>query len=158
MTEKVQKKDVTIRGLRADLYRKAAEIAKRSGRTIGEIFNESLSLFLELTGGLMVGLEPLTHGTKLAAEKVGESISLAVPSMISDLQELSVSRSDLEGYGKRMVFSDIGKLILEGDIDDETFKKYVALIRNCQELRIHKGLSKLLVLSRCRGVQNLIVE
>lgn len=158
MTEEVRRKDITIRGLRADLYRKAAELAKRSGRTIGEIFNESLSLFLELTGVLMMGLEPLAQGTKFAAEKVGESISMAIPSMVSDIQELSVSRSDLERYGKRVIFSNIGKLSLEEDVDEETFKKYVALIRNCQELRVPKGLSKLLVLSRCRGVQHLIEE
>ncbi len=158
MTEEVERKSVTIRGLRSDLYRKAAEIAKRSGRTIGEIINESLSLFIELTGELISGAEPMISRTALAAKRIGESVSSAIPSMISDLQELSVSKEDLEGYGRSLIFSNIGRLTLEEGIDEETFKKYVILIRDCQELRIPKGLSKLLVLSRCRGVQNLIVE
>lgn len=158
MSEDVKKKDITIRGVNSDLYDRAAEIARRTGKTIGEIINESLALFLDLTEGLRTGIQPIVEGAKEAGRKLETGLSATVPVMIASLDELEVTKADLEQFGKRVVFQNIGRLVFADDVDQETFDRYVALIRNCDEVRVPKGISKLLVLSKCRDVDRLVAS
>jgi len=158
VSEDVKKKDITIRGVNSDLYDRAAEIARRTGKTIGEIINESLALFLDLTEGLRTGIQPIVEGAKEAGRKLETGLSATVPVMIASLDELEVTKADLEQFGKRVVFQNIGRLVFADDVDQETFDRYVALIRNCDEVRVPKGISKLLVLSKCRDVDRLVAS
>ncbi|MDK2463803.1 MAG: hypothetical protein QI223_03390 [Candidatus Korarchaeota archaeon] len=153
-----RKKDVTIRGVDSDLYDRAAEIARRTGKTIGEIINEALGLFIDLTEGIRSGIQPLVDSAKEASRRIGEGLTSAVPTVISDLEEIEVTKTDLEQFGRRVVFQNIDRLIFTDDVDAETFDKYVALIRNCEEVKPPKGVSKLLVLSKCRRVERLIAS
>jgi hypothetical protein len=45
-----EKKTVTIRGIDKKLYEMATETARKTGKTVGEVVNESLRLFLAATG------------------------------------------------------------------------------------------------------------
>ncbi|MDK2383540.1 MAG: hypothetical protein QI199_01865 [Candidatus Korarchaeota archaeon] len=150
------KKDVTIRGVDAFLYSRAAEIAKRTGKTMGEVVNEALRLFIDLTEGLWGGLEPVAEGLREAGRRVDYTLSALNPTIISDLGELEVTKEDLEQLGRKVVFQRVKRLSFADDVDAETFERYVALIRECEEVRPPKGVSKLLVLSRCRKVDRLI--
>ncbi len=158
MSDDSKRKDITIRGINSDLYDKAAEVARRTGKTIGDIVNESLKLFLDLTEGLRTNLQPIVSGAKEASRMIEAGISTLAPVMITGLDELEVSKEDLEQFGKRVIFSDIDKLYFTDDVDSETLEKYVAMIRNCEEVRVPKNISKLLVLSRCRDVGKLVKE
>ena len=153
-----RRKDVTIRGVDSDLYDRAAEIARRTGKTIGEVINEALGLFIDLTEGIRSGIQPLVDSAKEAGRKIGEGLTSAVPTVISDLEEIEVTKTDLEQFGRRVVFQNIDRLVFADDVDAETFDRYVALIRNCDEVRPPKGVSKLLVLSKCRRVERLITQ
>lgn len=150
------RKDVTIRGVDAFLYSRAAEIAKRTGKTMGEVINEALKLFIDLTEGLRGGLEPVTEGLREAGRKVDYTFSMLNPTVISDLEELEVSREDLVQLGRKVIFQRVKRLTFADDVDAETFERYVALIRECDEIKPPKGVSKLLVLSKCRGVGKLV--
>lgn len=156
--ERERRKDVTIRGVDSDLYDRAAEIARRTGKTIGEVINEALGLFIDLSEGIRAGIQPLVEGAKEASRRIGEGISSAVPTVISDLEEIEVTRVDLEQFDRRVVFQNIDRLVFADDVDPETFDRYVALIRNCDEVRPPKGVSKLLVLSKCRRVERLVTS
>ena len=159
MSEEVRKrKDITIRGINSDLYDRAAEIARRTGKTIGEVINESLALFLDLTEGLRMGIQPIIEGAKEAGKSLEAGISATVPVMIGTLEELEITKADLEQFERRVIFSNIERLVFADDVDAETFEKYVALIRDCGEVRVPKGISKLLLLSRCRDVSRLVTE
>ena len=153
-----RRKDVTIRGVDSDLYDRAAEIARRTGKTIGEVINEALGLFIDLTEGMRSGIQPLVDSAKEAGRRIGEGLTSAVPTVISDLEEIEVTKTDLEQFGRRVVFQNIDRLVFADDVDAETFDRYVALIRNCDEVRPPKGVSKLLVLSKCRRVERLVTQ
>ncbi len=158
VSDEVKRKDITIRGINSDLYDKAAEIARRTGKTIGDVINESLKLFLDLTEGLRTSLQPIVNGAKEAGKMLEASMSTLAPVMVAGLDELEISKEDLEQFGKRVIFSDIKKLYFADDVDSETLEKYVAMIRDCDEVRVPKGVSKLLVLSRCRDIGKLVKE
>ena len=150
------RKDVTIRGVDAFLYNKAAEIAKKTGKTMGEVVNEALRLFIDITEGLRAGMQPISEGLREAGRRVDYTLSSISPTVISDVEELEVSKEDLEQFGRRVIFQNVRRLVFQDDIDAETFERYVALIRECEEVRPPKGVSKLLVLSRCRKVGRLV--
>ncbi len=158
MSNNSKRKDVTIRGVNSDLYDKAAEVARRTGKTIGDVINEALKLFLDMTEGLRTSLQPIVDGAKEAGKILGASMSSLAPAMISSLDELEISKGDLEQFRKKIIFSDIKKLYFTDDVDSETLEKYVAMIRNCEEVRVPKSISKLLVLSRCRDIEKLTNE
>jgi len=122
------------------------------------VINESLKLFLDLTEGLRTSLQPIVNGAKEAGKMLEASMSTLAPVMVAGLDELEISKEDLEQFGKRVIFSDIKKLYFADDVDSETLEKYVAMIRDCDEVRVPKGVSKLLVLSRCRDIGKLVKE
>ncbi len=154
--EREARKDITIRGVDSILYNRAAEIARRTGKTMGEIINESLRLFIDVTEGIKEGMQPLTEGFREAGRRLDFAISSVSPTIISDLSELEVNKADLEQFGRRVIFQNIDKLVFSEDVDPETFEKYVALIRNCDVVKPPRGVSKLLMLSRCRGIGKLL--
>ena len=155
-------KDVTIRGLDADVYNRVAEIARRSGKTVGEIVNEALRFFVDLTEGLTLGMESLMRDVESALKGAGKAVEGAAKSVlpgaavISGIDRVRITKEDFEQFGKRVIFQDIERLEL--DVDKETFEKYVVLIRSCEEVVVPKGLSKLLVLSRCRDVDRVVFK
>ncbi len=144
------KKDVTIRGLDSELYRRASEIAKKMGVSVGEVFNEALRTFIAIVDGVTSAFEPIAQGISGGISKVIPKE--AVP--IAGLDELEINDEDLEELGKRVIFSDIGKLTL--NVSKENFERYVVLIKGCDEVIIPSKIPKLLVLSRARGVKRLV--
>lgn len=153
------KKDVTVRGVDAALFNRAAEIAKRTGKTMGDVVSEALRLLIYLSDNLAAGMEPVadavSRGLKGAESKVSYTFSSIAPAIVSDLEELEVSKEDMEQFGRRIVFQNVKRLVFRDDVDAKTFEKYVALIKDCEKVKPPKGVSKLLVLSRCRGVGKL---
>ncbi len=144
------KKDVTIRGLDSELYRRASEIAKRMGVSVGEVFNEALRTFIAIVDGVTSAFEPIAQG-------IGGGISRVISREtvpIAGLDELEVNDRDFEELGKKVIFSDIGRLTL--NVSKENFERYVVLIKECEEVVIPQTIPKLLVLSRARGVKRLV--
>lgn len=152
------RKDITIRGVDSYLYSRAAEIARRTGKTMGETVSEALRLFIDVSEGIRSSFQPLAEGVREAGERAEEALSYISPAVISDLEELEVSKSDLERFNRRVVFQGITRLIFADDVDEDTVDRYVALIRDCKEVRVPKELPKLFVLSRCRNVGKLVME
>lgn len=152
--EVIPVKDVTIRGINPELYRGVAELAKRLGISMGEVMNEAMKLLLDVRG-VITGVQPLMEGIRDAGKALEKGISGLAPVVISGVEEIELNRSDFEGFGKRVLIADVKKLVLSQDVDDKTLEKYVALIRNCEEVSFPKSISKLLALSKCRGVSKV---
>lgn len=148
----VPAKDITIRGLNPELYRGVAELSKRLGVSIGEIMNEAMKLLLDARGELMTGLGPLMEGIWSAGKALSEGISNLAPVPISGVEEVELSKEDFARFGRRILITDIRRVIFSQDVDEETLEKYVAVIRNCDEVSFPKSTSKLLALSKCRNV------
>ena len=67
---------------------------------------------------------------------------------ISALEQIRISRRDLEEAGAEIRFTHVGKLIFEPDVDLATFNKYVRGITHCEYVRIPAFLPKLILLSK----------
>ncbi|MEM2219089.1 MAG: hypothetical protein QXU50_03155 [Candidatus Korarchaeum sp.] len=148
-------KDVTIRGLNPELYNSVAELSRRLGISIGEAINEAMKLFLDVRSGLLTGIGPLVEGVRVAGKSISEGVSNLTPVPVSGVEEIELSKEDFEKFGRRVLITDVRKLTLSQDVDEKTLEKYVAVIRNCEEVYFPKILSKLLALSKCRNVRKI---
>jgi hypothetical protein len=148
-------KDITIRGVNPELYNSVAELSRKLGISIGEAINEAMRLLLDVRGGLVGSIQPLVEGVKEAGKSISEGISNLTPIPISGIEEIELSKEDFEKFGRRVLISDVRKVVFSQDVDEATLEKYVAVIRDCDEVSFPKSISKLLALSKCRDVDRV---
>ena len=124
--------DVTIRGIEDDTYSKFAAEAKRRGMSIGELTTEAMN-------------EVVTRGM--------------LPSYrLEDLDELPVSRSDLESLDGPVVIQNVEVLEFADDVDWNVFKEHVQRIENVELIKTSKSLSKFQILTRARNVEDIQIR
>ena len=120
--------DVTIRDIEYEIYNEFSAEARRQDKPIGALTTEAM-------------------GAHLRSLHPSESESVRT---ISGLDELSISKKDLEEGGIRVGFFEIGNLVFEDDVDLGTFDKYVENIFECDAVELPGQLPKLRALSKCR--------
>ncbi|MFX0054856.1 MAG: hypothetical protein ACFFAX_03330 [Promethearchaeota archaeon] len=123
--------DVTIRGIDDQVYSLFSAEARRRSVPIGELVTQVMRIFLEET-----------------TEKVFR---------VENLDELTLTKDELESVGGPIGFSGIKTLTIAEDVDWELFDKYVDEIRKSKTVIIPKSLTKLQVLTKCRGVDKIAV-
>ncbi len=124
--------NVTIRGIDSDVYSLFSAEARRRGIPIGELVTQVMRIFLEET-----------------SEKAFR---------IEGLDDLTLTKKELESVGGPITFSGIKTLTISEDIDWITFDKYVDEIRRSKTVIIPESLSKLQVLTKCRNVDKIVQE
>jgi len=82
---------------------------------------------------------------KLALEKA----------IITHHDSLSLSKHDLEEANTVFYFQHIDQLIIEPDVDLETFQTYIHSIQHCSQVKIPNILPKLLLLSKIRFCEEI---
>jgi len=117
---------VTIRDIDDGTYDEFSAEARRQGKSIGTLATEAMRAYLR-------------------AQKPEES-----EHTISALEELRVSKKDLEDGSIGVNFFEIQKLIFEDDVDIDTFEKFVESIFECDEVDLPGQLPKLRALEKCR--------
>ena len=149
-------KQITIRGVDEALYRQVSRLARRLGVNVGTLINKSMELLLSRLPG-----ESVPKVGRLALDVPVEfTVGLleGVGSVVEDVEELSVSRRDLEQVDGGVAFVSVRKLEFEDDVDPEIFREKVRAILSCGEIVIPRDLPKLLVLSVSRGVGRVVVR
>ncbi|MEM4699765.1 MAG: hypothetical protein QXT74_02285 [Candidatus Nezhaarchaeales archaeon] len=145
---------VTIRGLDRELYARALALAKEAGRSVGEVINDALRLLLS------TGMAATAIATKVAEAGRGiveEFVEGAKGVLtVSGVEELSVSRRDLEAVEGQVSFRGIKRLSFSDDVDYELFERKVASVVMCGEVEVPKGFPKLKAASKMRLVSKLI--
>ena len=161
------KKVFTIRGLDPELYEKFTQTAKSLGVSVGELMNEAMRTILTL---IIVSRE--------AGEKAGKELGKATASMVSaplkvikafiegfkdfevvtSIGELSISRADLEGVEKPVLFVNIRKLVFEDDVDWDLINSKVKGVKLVDEVVIPKNIPKLLFAKKCLMVKKLVSQ
>ncbi len=68
---------------------------------------------------------------------------------IGGIDDLEISKSDLESIGKKVIFEQIDELKLSPDVDADAVNQYIEAIRNVDELLVPKNVF-LLVLTKTR--------
>ncbi|MFW9888494.1 MAG: hypothetical protein ACFFER_09940 [Candidatus Thorarchaeota archaeon] len=123
--------DVTIRGIDDHVYSLFSAEARRRGVLIGELVTQVMRIFLEETSERAFRVE--------------------------NLDELTLTKDELESVGGPIGFSGIKTLTIAEDVDWEFFDKYVDEIRKSKTVIIPKSLTKLQVLTKCRDVDKVVV-
>ena len=150
-----QKKTVVIRGVEEDIYRRISEFSKKTNKTVGEIATQAFKLYLAL---VEIGGKIASH-TIGALKGIGEKIEKATSMLVvRDLEELELTRRDLEEAGEPVVIIGVKKLTIGGGVDLNTFNEKVREIVDVDSLEIPDALPKLAVLSKCRFVKRISVR
>jgi len=119
--------DVTIRGIDDDVYARFAAEAKRRGLAIGELTTQMMQAALQESS------RPIYK--------------------ICNLDELSVSKRDLESMDGPVIFSNIDSLEFDEDVEWPLFKERVERIENVDVVIIAKSLSKFQILTKSKNVE-----
>lgn len=145
MSEGRKKKTITIRNIDEELYAKASALARTIGETVGEVINEALRVFLSLAEGSYELVQKMREGMETTLKTV----------VVGDLDELIVSKSDLESVEGRVRFRNIKKLVFDNTVDLETFNRKVHSIVFVSEVIIPKNIAKLKALAKMKFVKKI---
>ncbi|BBD71998.1 hypothetical protein HS1genome_0387 [Sulfodiicoccus acidiphilus] len=141
----------TIRGIDPDLYDRALALSRQTGKTVGQVINDALS---NLLNALDSTADKVQEVGRAFVEGVQEGRGELT--VISNVEEIEVTREELASLGRQVVFRSVKRLVLGEDVDRETFEKYVNSIVQVEELVVrNKSLPKLTVLQRCRFVKRI---
>jgi len=135
---------ISVKGIKKDLYEKIKEIARETGKTIGEITNESYKMFVTSANTVKEAGEQFIHGIK-------ETNVL----FISNIENLEITGEEIKNYGKKISFRNIKNLKIT-DISENDFENYIDSLINIQKLTIPKNINKLKVLERSKFINEII--
>lgn len=144
--ESVEKRSVTIKGIRNDLYKRMKELAYDTGKTLGDVTNDAY-LAMESTAD---GLLDMSRNFQMGLTNGGSKV-------LGHMNELELTGKEIADANKRILIRNVKKLTLK-DIDNQTATKYIFSIRDVDELVIPQGLSKVELLSRCANIGKVIQE
>ncbi|MFP3144275.1 MAG: hypothetical protein RXQ93_04570 [Caldisphaera sp.] len=162
--EKKQEKTYTIRGINEDLYESFSKAAKEMGTTVGDLMNQAMSQFLvTLEAGKDIGKKISEKATKTGQNIIKGPFdafrqlisSIAEFDLVSNINELNVTKQDLENAEKPVVFSNIKKLSFSSDVDINIFVSKVRSIKVVDELIIPPNLPLITVAKKCQLVKKI---
>ncbi len=136
---KKDNKNISVKGINKDLYKKVMQKAVETGKTIGEVTNDAYKALLSTM--------------EFAVQKSG-AIMHKDFEIISNFNELSVSDTDLKEIGKPVAFSNIDYLDLS-NVSNEVFEKYIRSILHVKKLTIPSKMKKSIILTRAKYIEKI---
>ncbi len=155
MSQESEKKTVTVRGVDEEAYQKIAALARESGKTVGELLSEAMRLFI---ASIETGAEAVMTLVRNSSAALAQAAKAAQIVRVGNVDELVVSKDDLEGIEGRVLFQNIKKLEIADDVPLELFNEKVAGIVLVDELVIPRSLNKLKVLAKAKFVKKVTVK
>lgn len=143
-----ERKSISVKGVKKDVYKRMIQLARDSGRTLGELTNDAYRTFIGTIDGARNVSQSFMEGT-VEGKKGSRIIS------IENFRNLKLSKKDLEEIGHKVEIRNIDDLDLS-DINDEMFDKYVHSITGIKNLTISSSLKKSKILLKARFVDNII--
>ncbi len=144
--EKEDEKNVSVKGIQKDLYHRILDLARSTGKTVGEITNDAYKGFLITVNSAKEVSKNLVEGAKQSKYQ-----------SISNLGQVDITGSELKDFDKQVSFSHIKKLRIS-DITDSDFTKHIAEIQNVAELTVSKEVKKVSILKKCSFVDKIKQE
>ncbi len=135
---------ITIKGVQKNTYDRVKELARETGRTIGEITNESYKIFIATA-----------HETKKAGEELIKGLKESVSQTIENIKTVEITGEELRVNNRKVTFRNIDHLVLK-ELSENDFENYVASLINIKKLEVPKEIPKLKVLDRSRFIDNII--
>ncbi|MFW9915470.1 MAG: hypothetical protein ACFFGZ_07640 [Candidatus Thorarchaeota archaeon] len=131
-------KNVTIRGIEAEIYNEFSQQMKIFGMTMGDAITKMMSDVLKDFDETFPDLSAKSLRTRARLPKA----------VISHHDELTVGAKDLIDANARVTFSHMGLLEIGPDVTRELFLRHIARITHSDTVRIPAVLPKLVVYSR----------
>ena len=130
------KQNISVKGVRKDIYGKILKLTRDTGQTLGEITNEAYRTFLS-------GVE----GAKHLSKNFIDGATKGSVKYIENIKTLTINGEDLAEISTKIVFRNIDTLIFE-DISTEDVTKHVESLSNVKVIVIPKSVSKASILLR----------
>lgn len=142
-TGREEKESVSIKGIQKGLYKRVKNLARETGKSIGEITNDAFKVVLSAAGE-----------TRKVGEEFIQGVREGKISSVQDLTSIEISGPELVKNNKKVSFKNIGNLVFK-DLTEKDFDNFVVSIVNVRTLEIPKGISKFKVLERVKYVDDL---
>ena len=107
------KQNISVKGVRKDIYGRILKLTRDTGQTLGEITNEAYRTFLS-------GVE----GAKHLSKNFIEGATKGSVKYIENIKTLTINGEDLAEISTKIVFRNIDTLIFE-DISTDDSTKHV---------------------------------
>ncbi len=130
------KQNISVKGVRKDIYGRILKLTRDTGQTLGEITNEAYRTFLS-------GVE----GAKHLSKNFIEGATKGSVKYIENIKTLTINGEDLAEISTKIVFRNIDTLIFE-DINTDDITKHVESLTNIKVIVIPKSVSKASILLR----------
>ena len=141
--EKEDTGNVSIKGVQKRLYDRVKNLARETGKTVGDITNDAFKVVLAAAGE-----------TKKVGEEFIQAVRDSKSTYVQDLNAIEITGSELAKNNKKVNFKNIQNLTFK-DVTETDFDNYVESIVNVKNLEIPKGISKFMILERVKYVDSL---
>lgn len=132
-----RRKNITIRGLKSDLYEDFSYKMQSMNFNIGIVFSKMMSRAYQKFNGEFptINVKDIFPPKKLLRLHINR------------LASITISKADLEETQAKLTLDNIKLVKLEEDLTDEILKKYFDSINRCEKVLIPKSIPKLVALS-----------
>lgn len=144
--DEYEEKNVSVKGVRDDLYKRIVDLAKDTGTTIGEVTNQAFKTFL---GSVEMARDVSINLVDGARKSMVQTVS--------NMGELEITGEEIKEMEKKVAFRNIQHLTITS-ITDEEFASKIHSIHGVKVLTVPKDLKKSIVLTKCSFVDKLIQE
>ncbi|TFG57253.1 MAG: hypothetical protein E4H30_01100 [Methanomassiliicoccus sp.] len=121
--------NVSIRGIDDETYLQFSAEATLRGMSIGNLTTQAMRLFLDQNKG------PVYR--------------------VWNIENLVISRNDLESIDGVVVISNIENLVFEPDVNWPLIRDHIRSIENVEVLVVPKGVSKFQILTKVKNVETI---
>ncbi len=140
------KQNISVKGVRKDIYGRIMKLTRDTGQTLGEITNEAYRTFLS-------GVE----GAKHLSKNFIDGATKGSVKYIENIKTLTINGEDLAEISTKIVFRNIDTLIFE-DISTEDVTKHVESLSNVKVIVIPKSVSKASILLRSTLIDEIRIS
>lgn len=144
--EQEEKQNISVKGVRKDIYGHVLKLTRETGQTLGDITNEAYRTFLS-------GVE----GAKHLSKNFIEGATKSGVKYVENIKTLTIEKSDLQDMQGKVSFRNMDLLVFEG-VDSEDIQKHVDSIANVKVVRIPKTVSKASILLRSTYVDEVQIS
>ncbi len=139
-------KNVSVKGISKDIYRKILQLARDTGKSVGDLTNDAYKALLSTADGALEVSKTFVQSARESKVQV-----------ISNIGELEISGKEISDLKKRVSFRGMKKLVIT-DISDEDFASKIQSIHNVDLLIVPKNVSKATVITKCSFVEKIEQE
>lgn len=141
-----EEKNVSVKGVQKGLYQRVLNLAKETGKSVGELTNDAYKALLMTATGAKEFSQHFVEGAK----------QVSVQS-IDNITELEITGPELKDLKRKVSFNHIKQLKIS-DITDAEFSSIVVGVHNVEELTVSKQVKKTSVLKVCSFVNKIKLE